>query len=108
MATASSRIRTLTTRTLENSHFDSTGQHIGRAQMSLGLLDKIKKIHAPALQHLTEAKRIFSQFGQSPVLARVETALVELRQSRLRPLGWRAFACCGAAEGRGYFPVQQK
>ena len=29
MATASSRIRTLTTRTLENSHFDSAGQHIG-------------------------------------------------------------------------------
>ena len=64
MATASSRIRTLTTRTLQNSHFDSAGQHIGRAQMSLGLLNKIKKNRAPALQHLTEAKRIFSRLDK--------------------------------------------
>ena len=80
MATASSRIRTLTTRILDNSHFDPAGQHMGRVQMNLGLLNKIKKKHTPALQHLTEAKRIFSQFGQSPVLARVETALAELGQ----------------------------
>jgi class 3 adenylate cyclase len=33
-----------------------------------------------ALQHLTEAKRILSQFGQTPILARVETALAELGQ----------------------------
>src|SRR5262245_15597440 len=26
------------------------------------------------IQHLNEAKRIFSQFGQTPILARVETA----------------------------------
>jgi predicted ATPase len=42
------------------------------------LIGLIKKKRAPALQHLTEAKRIFSQFGQSPTLARVETALAEL------------------------------
>ena len=63
---------------MENPLFDRAGQHIGRAQMILGLLYKIKKKRAPALQHLTEAKRIFSQFGQSPTLARVETALAEL------------------------------
>jgi len=33
---------------------------------------------ALALQHLTEAKRILEQFGQTPILARVEAALAEL------------------------------
>jgi hypothetical protein len=64
----------------ENPHFDPAGFHIGRAQMILGLLYKIKKKRALALQHLTEAKRILSQFGQSPILARVETSLAELGQ----------------------------
>jgi len=34
----------------------------------------------PAVEHLAEAKRILSQFGQSPILARVEVALAELEQ----------------------------
>jgi hypothetical protein len=33
---------------------------------------------ALAVQHLTEAKRMLSQFGKTPTLARVEGALVEL------------------------------
>jgi hypothetical protein len=46
--------------------------------MILGLLYKIKKKPALAVQHLTEAKRILSQFGsQTPILARVNTALAE-------------------------------
>ena len=77
--TGSSRIRALTAQIMENPLFDRAGQHIGRAQMILGLLYKTKKKHALALQHLTEAKRILSQFGESPILARVETALAELR-----------------------------
>ena len=48
--------------------------------MILGLLYKAKKKPALAVKHLTEAKRIFSQFGQAPTLARVETALAELGQ----------------------------
>ena len=80
MVTASSRIRALTTRIMENPHFDPTGFHFGRVQMVLGLLYKVKKKHALAVQHLTEAKRILSQFGQTPILARVETALAELGQ----------------------------
>jgi len=77
--TGSSRIHALTAQIMENPLFDRAGQHIGRAQMILGLLYKTKKKDALALQHLTEAKRIFSQFGESPILARVETALAELR-----------------------------
>jgi hypothetical protein len=62
-------------------HFDPWGHFIGHAQMILGLLFKAKKKRALALQHLIEAKRILSQFGQTPILARVETALAELGQS---------------------------
>ena len=78
--TASSRIRTLMADILDNPHFDPAGFHVGRARMILGLLYKIKKKRALALEHLTEAQRILSQFGQTPILARVETALAELGQ----------------------------
>ena len=80
MATASSRIPALMTRALDNPQFDPEGHHVGRVQMILGLLYKVKKKRALAVQHLAEAKRIFSQFGQTPILARVETALAELKQ----------------------------
>jgi hypothetical protein len=80
MVTAPPRIRQLTTRVLENPHFESSGFHVGRAQMILGLLYKIKKERALALQHLSEARRILSQFGETPILARVDTALAELGQ----------------------------
>ena len=53
---------------------------MGRVQMILGLLYKVKKKRALAVEHLTEARRILSQFGQTPFLARVEAALAELGQ----------------------------
>jgi hypothetical protein len=76
--TAATRIRALTTHVLENPQFAPEGHFIGRAQMILGLLYKIKRKRALAVQHLTEARRILLQFGQTPILARVETALAEL------------------------------
>jgi hypothetical protein len=80
MVTAPSRIPDLLKRVQANPHFDPAGHHIGRAQLILGLFYKVKKKRALALQHLTEAKRILSQFGQTPILARVDTALAELGQ----------------------------
>ena len=80
MVTASSRIRALVAHVLENPHFDPEGHHVGHAQMILGLLFKIKKKRGLALQHLTEAKRILSPFGQSPMLTRLDAALTELGQ----------------------------
>ncbi len=80
MVTASSRIRNLATRVLQNPFLDPAGFHIGRAQLILGLLYKLKKKQTLATHHLTEARRILSQFGQTPILARVNTALAELRQ----------------------------
>src|SRR5262249_48591834 len=69
MVTGPSRITALMTSVLENPQLDHEAPFVGRAQMILGLLYKAKKKHALAAQHLTEAKRIFSQFGQTPILA---------------------------------------
>jgi hypothetical protein len=85
MVTGSSRIRKLIAHVLENPNFHPEGHFVGHAQMILGLLFKIKKKRALALQHLTEAKRILSAFGQSPMLMRLDAALAELGQvSRLQ------------------------
>jgi hypothetical protein len=40
----------------------------------------VKKKRAAAFKHLTDAKRILSQFGQTPILGRVDAALAELGQ----------------------------
>jgi hypothetical protein len=80
IVTASSRIPALTMRIMENPHFDPAGFHVGRVQMILGLLYKVKKKRALALRHLTEARRILSQFGQTSMLARIDAALAELGQ----------------------------
>ena len=48
--------------------------------MILGLLYKAKKKRDLAVQHLIKAKRILSHFGQTPMLARLDTALAELGQ----------------------------
>jgi hypothetical protein len=80
MITASTRVSALVAHIQKNQHFDPAGHHAGHAQMILGLLYKTKKKRALAIQHLNEARRILSQFGQTPILARVETALAELKQ----------------------------
>jgi hypothetical protein len=46
--------------------------------MILGLLYKAKKKPALAIHHLTEAKRITTQFGRTPMLARIDAALTEV------------------------------
>jgi hypothetical protein len=47
--------------------------------MILGLLFKAKGKRARALHHLTEAKNIFAQFGDSPALSRIESNLSMLQ-----------------------------
>jgi hypothetical protein len=49
--------------------------------MILGLLYKAKKKKALAAGHLSEARRIVSAFGPSPMLTRIEAALAELTRS---------------------------
>jgi class 3 adenylate cyclase len=72
------RIRVLIEQVRSNPQFDRDGHFIGRAEMILGLLYKAKKKKALAQTHLTEARRIVSAFGPSPMLARIDAALGEL------------------------------
>ena len=46
--------------------------------MIMGRLYGAKKKGALAVQHLTEAKRIASQIGPTPMLTRIEAELAEL------------------------------
>jgi hypothetical protein len=78
MLTAEKRIRALVERVRQNPRFDPNGCHIGRCEMILGLLYKAKKKRALSVPHLTEAKRIVSQFGATPMLAKIDAALAEL------------------------------
>jgi hypothetical protein len=78
MFTAEKRISSLVEKVRQNPQFDPNGIHIGRCEMILGLLYKAKKKRALAVQNLTEAKRIISQFGPTPMLAKIETALAEV------------------------------
>ena len=78
LVTGPARIQTLIARLLDNPRFDREGIHIGRAQMTLGLLYTAKKKRTLAVQYLTEAKRIISQFGPTPMLMKIEAALAEV------------------------------
>ena len=73
------RISTLVQRIRQNPQLDPNGHHVGRCEMILGLLYKAKEKRALALEHLTEARRIASQFGPTPMLAKIDAALTELR-----------------------------
>jgi hypothetical protein len=76
--TAEKRILSLVEQVRQNPHFDPNGHFVGRSEMILGLLFRIKKKRALAFQHLREAERIASQIGPTPMLTRIETALAEL------------------------------
>ena len=78
MLTARKRILSLVNRVRQNPRFDPNGHFIGRCEMIMGLLYKAKKNPALALQHLTEAKRIISRFGPTPMLAKIDAALAEV------------------------------
>jgi class 3 adenylate cyclase len=62
-----------------SANSDPDGSFLASCEMILGLLDKAQRKNTSALKHLNEAKRIASQFGQTPMLARIETALADFR-----------------------------
>lgn len=76
--TAEKRILSLVAQARQNPAIDPNGFHIGRCEMILGLLYKFKKKRALAIQHLSEAKRMVSQSGPTPILAKIEAALADL------------------------------
>ena len=93
MMTASSRIRRLTRLMLDEKTLQGdpvSGHQQGHVKMLLGLLYKSKNKRALALKHLTEAKRLLVEVGQTPTLARVDAALADLGQCGGRPAQLRA------------------
>jgi hypothetical protein len=81
MMFGANRIIALIEHVRSNPQFDRNGHYIGHTEMILGLLYKIRKKNALAARHLTEAQRIVSAFGPSPMLTRIEAALAELSGS---------------------------
>jgi hypothetical protein len=77
--TASSKITGLINHVRKNPHLDPAGHHVARTEMLLGLLYKIKRKRALAFRHLAEARRLAAAFGPSPMLARIDAALIELQ-----------------------------
>jgi len=76
--TAQKRILSLLAQARQNPGIDPSRFLIGRCEMILGRLYKFKKKRALAIQHLTEAKRIVTQSGPTPILAKIEAALADL------------------------------
>jgi hypothetical protein len=76
--TAERQIVGLVDRVRQNPQLDPNGHFVARCEMILGLLYKAKKRRVLAEMHLTEVKRIVSQLGRTPMLTKIETALVEL------------------------------
>jgi hypothetical protein len=77
-----SRVRAIMNRVrpLFLTHTGPDSFFVASCEMILGLLEGTQGRRESALEHLAEAKRILLQFGQTPILARVETALAELGQ----------------------------
>jgi hypothetical protein len=76
--TAERQIVGLVDRVRQNPQLDPNGHFVARCEMILGLPYKAKKRRVLAEMHLTEVKRIVSQLGRTPMLTKIETALVEL------------------------------
>jgi hypothetical protein len=68
----------------QNPQFDPNGQFFGWCEMMLGLPYKAKHKRELAVRHLTEGEVIMSQFGQSPMLAKIESALAGLAEAYAR------------------------
>jgi hypothetical protein len=77
--TAYTYVRTSMLEVTRNPRYHPGGLAIGRAHMILGLLYKAKNRRKHADHYLTEARRILSQFGTSPLLTRIDAALATLR-----------------------------
>lgn len=68
------RIAALIEQVRSSQQLDVNGHNIGRAEMVLGLLYKIRKNDLLAERHLTEARRIIGASGPSPLLSRIAKA----------------------------------
>ena len=72
------RIERLIGKACANPQFDRNGFYYARGEMILGLLCMHRKKREKAIDHLREARRIVTQIGPSPFLARIDSALETL------------------------------
>ena len=63
----------------KNPHFEAEGYHIARCEMILGELLKFERKRESAISHLTEARRIMSQYSRTSMLSRVEADMAEIQ-----------------------------
>ncbi|MEQ6202778.1 AAA family ATPase [Sulfitobacter sp. HNIBRBA2951] len=75
------RIIALADKVRQNKLWDKGCHHIGRTEMIVGMMYKVRKKHALARTHLTIAQSIVSAAGPSPMLTKIEEALAELPAS---------------------------
>jgi class 3 adenylate cyclase/tetratricopeptide (TPR) repeat protein len=77
-----SRVRAIMNRALPLflTHSGPDSFYVASCEMILGLLDRTQRRRESALEHLTKANRILLQFGETPLLARVERSLAALGQ----------------------------
>jgi hypothetical protein len=80
IVTAPSRIPSLMARFLEKPQFHPNGHFAGRAQLTLGLLCKIKKKTCACDKPFDRGKADPLPIWTSPMLAQLEAALAELGQ----------------------------
>lgn len=78
MISGEKRIIALIEQVRQNPQFDPDGHYFARGEMILGLLCKLKKRRAEAVDHLTTAHRLIAPSGASPLLSRIERALEDL------------------------------
>lgn len=82
MLFGAARIRALVDEVRADPRFDPEGHYIARAEMILGLLAKVRRRRAPAVEHLTRAHGIVAPAGASAMRRRIEAALAELGAAR--------------------------
>jgi hypothetical protein len=68
----------------QNPRLDPNGKFFGSCDTILGLLYKAMHKCELAIRHLTEGKLIMPQFGQSPMLAKIDSALAGLAEAYAR------------------------
>ncbi|MEL6683185.1 MAG: adenylate/guanylate cyclase domain-containing protein [Pseudomonadota bacterium] len=72
------RLMTMLDSIRQNPQFDPQGHYIARCDMILGLLYKSKKKKDLAREYLTKAQVVVETAGKSPMLTRINDALLEL------------------------------
>jgi class 3 adenylate cyclase len=78
MLSGEARVTGLIDQARKNPQWDPDGFNIGRCEMILGLMCKLRKKRTRAIAHLSRARELIAPIGATPTLARIDQALAEL------------------------------